>query len=83
MPWCEECTKYLAPSAMLPDGSCPKCLKPIQEMNINGALTAKTINLKQLAQNNSDEDVSVPWHFKMLVGALIVYLSWRVVDLFR
>lgn len=83
MPWCEECSKYFAPSAMMPDGSCPKCLKPIADVNINGGLTAKTINIKKLAQNSPDEDISVPWHFKLLVGALIGYLSWRVIDLFR
>ena len=83
MPWCEECSKYLAPSAMSADGCCPKCLKPIADININGGLTAKTINIKKLAQSSADEDVSVPWHFKLLVGALIMYLSWRVIDLFR
>ncbi len=50
---------------------------------MNGQLTAKTLNLKKLAQSSTDEDVSVPWHFKLLVGALIMYLSWRVIDLFR
>jgi hypothetical protein len=83
MPWCEVCTKYLAPSAMLSDGSCPKCLKPIADVSINGQLTAKTLNLKKLAQSSTDEDVSVPWHFKLLVGFLIMYMSWRVIDLFR
>ena len=83
MPWCEDCAMYLAPSAMLSDGSCPKCFKPIADMSINGQLTAKTINLKKLAQSSGEEDVSVPWHFKLLVGALIMYLSWRVIDLFR
>jgi len=68
---------------MLSDGSCPKCLKPVGDATINGQLTAKTINLKRLAQGSTDEEVSVPWHFKLLVGALIVYLSWRVIDLFR
>jgi hypothetical protein len=68
---------------MLSDGSCPKCLKPVADATINGQLTAKTINLKKLAQGSTDEEVSVPWHFKLLVGALIVYLSWRVIDLFR
>jgi hypothetical protein len=68
---------------MLPDGSCPKCLKPVPDVTINGQLTAKTLNLKKLAQSSADEDVSVPWHFKLLVGALIMYLSWRVIDLFR
>ena len=68
---------------MLSDGSCPKCLKPIADVTINGQLTAKTLNLKKLAQSATDDDVSVPWHFKLLVGLLIMYLSWRVVDLFR
>jgi len=68
---------------MLSDGSCPKCLKPIADMTMNGQLTAKTINLKKLAQSSGEEYVSVPWHFKLLVGALIMYLSWRVIDLFR
>jgi hypothetical protein len=52
-------------------------------VTINGQLTAKTLDLKKLAQSSPDEDVSVPWHFKLLVGFLIMYLSWRVVDLFR
>ena len=68
---------------MSADGCCPKCLKPIAQININGGLTAKSINLKKLAQTSADEGVSVPWHFKLLVGTLIVYLSWRVVNLFR
>jgi hypothetical protein len=25
MPWCEECAKYMAPSAMNDDGTCPTC----------------------------------------------------------
>lgn len=83
MPWCEDCAKYLAPSAMLADGSCPKCLKSIADVTLNGQLTAKTLDLKKLAQSSPDEDVSVPWHFKLLVGFLVMYLSWRVIDLFR
>jgi hypothetical protein len=58
-------------------------LKPIADVTINGQLTAKTLNLKKLAQSSTEEDVSVPWHFKLLVGLLIMYMSWRVIDLFR
>ena len=25
MPWCEDCSKYWAPSAMTPEGACPTC----------------------------------------------------------
>jgi hypothetical protein len=58
-------------------------LEPIADVTINGQLTAKTLNLKKLAQSSTEEDVSVPWHFKLLVGLLIMYMSWRVIDLFR
>ncbi len=30
----------------------------------------------------ADEDASAPWHFKLLVVLLVLYLGWRVVDLF-
>ena len=45
-------------------------------------MTAKTLDLKALA-SEGDENVSAPWHFKLLVAMLIVYLGWRVIDLFR
>ncbi|MBA2626182.1 MAG: hypothetical protein H0U89_11335 [Acidimicrobiia bacterium] len=28
-----------------------------------------------------DEDVRTPWHFKLLVAAVIAYLAWRAVQL--
>jgi len=31
MPWCEECAKYMAPSAMNEDGTCPVCGNEIEE----------------------------------------------------
>jgi hypothetical protein len=41
------------------------------------------LDLKKLAITDGEEDVPLPWHFKLLVGALVMYLSWRVIDLFR
>ena len=26
------------------------------------------------------EDVKAPWHFKLLVGAVVAYLGWRAVQ---
>jgi hypothetical protein len=83
MPWCEECAKYLAPSAMNIDGSCPSCNRPIATTNINGSINSDNHDLKSLARGSNDEDVSVPWHFKLLVGALVLYLTWRLIDVFR
>lgn len=85
MPWCEACAKYMAPSAMNVDGTCPQCGRVVQVTTVNGRVTAKNLDLKKLARsgtNSVDEDVSVPWHFKLLVGALVIYLSWRVIQLF-
>jgi len=30
----------------------------------------------------SFDDEKTPWHFKLLVVALLAYLAWRIVDLF-
>ncbi len=27
-------------------------------------------------------DEKAPWHFKLMITALVAYLGWRVVDLF-
>lgn len=86
MPWCEACAKYLAPSAMNIDGTCPQCGRAVQVASIHGRVTAKNLDLKKLARSGTGEDdgenVRVPWHFKVLVGLLVIYLSWRVVQLF-
>lgn len=86
MPWCEECTKYLVPNALTTEGNCPMCGSTIAQSDVNGRpilqpITAKTLDLKSLARSTG-EDEKAPWHFKLLVAALIVYLSWRVVSLF-
>lgn len=68
MPWCEECSKYWTPSAMRSDGTCPTCGRDIAEERDRTA--------------SATEDERTPWHFKLLVIALIAYLTWRMVDLF-
>jgi len=65
MPWCEECAKYMAPSAMNDDGTCPTCGKPVEAP----------------APPDEEEDEGAPWHFKLLVVALVAYLVWRIVQL--
>lgn len=73
----------MAPSALVADGSCPQCGKIVPAVSINGRVTAKNLDLKKLAASDgSEQDVKVPWHFKLLVGLLVVYLSWRVIQLF-
>lgn len=75
MPWCEECARYLAPTAMTAEGACPACGRVPAA---TAGLTGGTLDLKALA---GDEGVRAPWHFRLLVVLLVAYLAWRIVDL--
>jgi hypothetical protein len=93
MPWCDDCAKFWTPSSMRPDGTCPVCGrhlgKPTEADRLaaaaeadegvarpTGPYTAKNLDLKRLA----GEDAKAPWHFKLLVVAVVLYLGWRVVQ---
>jgi len=85
VPWCEDCAKYYAPSAMTDAGACPTCGRTIEAPIVKPAVTAKNLDLKKLAAGEDptdDDDASAPWHFKLLMVLLVVYLTWRIVDLF-
>ncbi len=81
MPWCEDCAKYMAPSAMNEDGTCPTCGRDVAAQQ---PITAKNLNLRQLAagEDGTEDDTKAPWHFKLLMVLLVVYLTWRIVQLF-
>lgn len=48
---------------MEPDGSCPTCKQVIADPVASEGATA--------------QPVTAPWHFKLLVVGLVLYLSWR------
>lgn len=68
MPWCEECAKFWNPTSLPANGACPKCGQIVQSASQTEAVVV------------DDSDVSVPWHFKLLVALLIAYLGWRAVQ---
>jgi len=73
MPWCEECAKYFAPSAMTPEGACPECGRDLEAAQLR----------RTGDDGTSDVDAPpAPWHFKLMVVALVVYLGWRFVGFF-
>ena len=87
MPWCEDCAKFWTPSSMNADGSCPTCgrVLPVASTSTAGgpaepedpAVTAKNLRLREMA----GEDAKAPWHFKLLMVLLGLYLAWRFVQL--
>ena len=82
MPWCEPCAKYFAPTALTTTGDCPICGTRVAKTDINGRVTAKNLDLRALAASGGDDAERIPWHFKLLVVALVIYLGWRIVSLF-
>jgi hypothetical protein len=70
MPWCEDCAKYWAPSAMTPEGACPRCGRELDAPE---------------PRDRSEpvaDDERAPWHFKLMVVALVVYLVYRFYAIF-
>ena len=66
MPYCDHCAKYWTPNSMNDDGTCPTC--------------GQMMESPPAADDAADE--KAPWHFKLLVGSLVVYLSWRFYQIF-
>lgn len=75
MPWCDTCSKYWAPNAMKPDGGCPTCGEVLAT---KGALQmeARSLGLPGPGQEEG-ETPKAPWHFKLLVVAIVAYLAYR------
>ena len=83
MPFCEDCAKYWAPSAMNDDGSCPTCGRVLEATKSASTVTAKNVDVKKLAASGEggDVDARAPWHFKLLIVLMVAYLGWRLVQL--
>ena len=67
MPYCDDCDKYWTPNSMNDDGTCPRCGTDLEPPA--GAITG-----------TDADDEGVPWHFKLMIVALVVYLGYRFVE---
>lgn len=66
VPWCDGCDRFYNPSSLAPDGTCAQCGRFIASPD-----------------DEPDEDEGsgrAPWHFYVLIVALVVYLGWRAVQ---
>ena len=66
MPWCVSCNKFLTPSTVRPDATCPKCGQIVERGLIPG-----------MTRPADEPAPAVPWHLKLLLLALVVYLTFR------
>ncbi|MEM7341810.1 MAG: hypothetical protein AAF467_24400 [Actinomycetota bacterium] len=65
MPWCDSCDSYLAPNSVKTDGTCPTCSTEVDAADMAAAAQPPT---------------RAPWHFWVMVAALVAYLGWRLVE---
>ena len=88
MPWCEDCAKFWTPSSMKADGSCPTCGRVLTvgttppdaaETSAPSSPVGRSLSIHDVRQmaNPDSENTKAPWHFKLMVGALAVYLGYR------
>ena len=77
MAWCQACERYLTPSTLTSEGTCPGCGKDVQH--------ADKLPVSQGGPAGSEvpagaAEERIPWHFWLLLGAAAVYLGWRAVQ---
>jgi hypothetical protein len=64
---------------MTDEGRCPDCGEKMDVATMSGRITPEELDLKKLAGLDGEK---TPWHFKLLVSLLCLYLGWRIVSLF-
>jgi len=71
MPWCETCSRFYNPNSLHPDGSCPEC----------GRHVADPPDPATAESGEAAEKKKAPWHFKLLLAVLVVYLTYRFIQI--
>jgi hypothetical protein len=66
VPWCVSCSKFLTPSTVQTDGTCPRCGNTVERGLIPG-----------MTRPADEAPPAVPWHLKMVGVALALYLGYR------
>jgi hypothetical protein len=77
VPWCDACDRFLSPSTVKVDGTCPSCGRVVDAGHAHGPSPDADADEKDLAE---EELAKVPWHLWLLAAALAVYLGYRALQ---
>lgn len=76
MPWCDGCSRFYNPNSVEVDGTCRSCGAPLPH--------AERVVATRTAEPGPGTEAAAPerapWHFWVLVVAVVVYLGWRAID---
>jgi hypothetical protein len=67
VPWCVRCNKFLTPSTVRPDATCPVCGQVVERGLIPG-----------MTRPADEPAPAIPWHLKLLGLAAALYLGMRL-----
>jgi len=81
MPWCEDCSKFWNPPQLRAGERCPSCARPL-----GAAPTPAPDSSLVVAATPDTPDGAVPaakakgapWHFKLLVVGVTIYMVYRI-----
>jgi hypothetical protein len=76
VPWCNACDRFLSPSTVKVDGTCPSCGRVVDAGHAHAASTPSDTD----ADAADDDLPPIPWHLWLLAGALAVYLGYRAMQ---
>ena len=82
MPWCETCDRFLSPSTVRADGTCPACGRAVDPGRARGTSAEPRVDQRvDKMVDEDDEDLPpIPWHLKLLAAAVAVYLGYRALQ---
>ena len=79
MPYCDDCSKYWTPNSLNEDGTCPRCGANLEDPTyLEHPESPETAGDSEV---DDEDDAKVPWHFKLMIVALVIYLGWRFIQL--
>jgi hypothetical protein len=77
VPWCDACDRFLSPSTVTVDGTCPSCGRVVDA----GHAHPPKPDVPDAAADDEEEDLPpIPWHLWLLLAALAVYLGYRAMQ---
>lgn len=85
MPWCATCERWWGPAALGPGGACPACGRTVTAGGDDGAGPASGPDVAAGPDGGGPGApiselrpvAGAPWHFKLLLVALALYLGFR------
>jgi hypothetical protein len=71
MPYCEPCERFYTPSTLSAEGDCP------EGHHVANPEDAPTLIQSDAPPREDEKDPKVPWHFWLLLIAVVIYLGYR------